>query len=358
MAQALITSRATARWACGARINANIPARYMTVAPVGLTGFGPVGQGGVSSGSASVTGVRVAGSEDVLVNIGRVGVWSGELVRLPASQSRAIARAIEDLGYGAVWYPESFTKEALAQAAVLLAATDRLAVCTGIANIWARDPVAMANGARTIAEAFPGRFVLGIGVSHDPTVAARGHDYQRPLATMRGYLDAMDEAPYHGAPPEALAPTVLAALGPKMLELAAARTAGAHPYFVPVEHTRVARSVMGEGPLLAPEQAVVNSTDPDAARAAARNHMAMYLRLSNYRNNLLRLGWEQADLDAGGSDRLVDAIVAWGDEEAIASRVSAHLDAGADHVCVQVLPTDDDSPVPGLRALASSLLSL
>jgi probable F420-dependent oxidoreductase len=218
----------------------------------------------------------------------------------------------------------------------------------------------MAAGQRSLCEAFPGRFLLGLGVSHQPMVDhLRGQHYEKPYTKMRTYLDAMDGALYMAAPPSEEPGRVLAALGPKMLELAATRALGAHPYFVPVEHTALARETLGTGPMLCPEQAVVLSTDPIEARAAARQHMATYLGLPNYTNNLRRLGWVDADLGDGGSDRLVDAIVAWGDEDAVIARVQAHLDAGADHVCVQVLDSDAAAlPMPQWRRLAPGLLAL
>src|SRR5712692_7869631 len=209
------------------------------------------------------------------MEIGRVGVWLGPLSMKAAAETREIASELEQLGFGALWFGEGVgTKECFTQAATLLAWTERVVVATGIANIYARDPMATANGARTLADAYPGRFLLGIGVSHAPSVAQRGHDYTRPLTAMRAYLDAMDEALFRGVEPAESAPRVLAALGPKMLSLAAARAWGAHPYFVPVEHSAMARDVIGEGPLLAPEQAFLLESDPDAARAQAREHMA------------------------------------------------------------------------------------
>jgi probable F420-dependent oxidoreductase len=248
---------------------------------------------------------------------------------------------------------ESFTNSAL-----LLSATERLVVATGIASIWARDAMAMAAGQLTLSEAFPGRFLLGMGVSHQPMVDhVRGHRYDKPLSTMRAYLDAMDSVIYVAPQPEVEPRRVLAALGPKMLALAAERALGAHPYFVPVEHTAFARETLGDGPMLCPEQAVVLSTDADEARAAARTHMATYLSLPNYTNNLRRMGWTDDDLGDGGSDRLVDAIVAWGDVDAIAERVQVHHDAGADHVCLQVLDRDATAlPMAQWRELAAALL--
>lgn len=277
--------------------------------------------------------------------IGRVGVWTSQLDQMPSAAARDAARRLEQLGAGAIWIPESVvSRELFAHAALLLGWTERVPLASGIANIWARDAVAMANGARTLAEAFPGRFILGLGVSHAPAVRRRGGAYERPLARMREYLGAMDAARYRGPEPERPAPRVLAALGPRMLRLAAERTAGAHPYFVPLEHTPLAREALGDGPLLAVEQAVAFEADGARARSLARAHMAGYLRLDNYANNLRRLGWSDDDI-AGPSDALADAIVAWGPLERIVDRVRAHLRAGADHVCVQPLG-DDGADMP------------
>jgi probable F420-dependent oxidoreductase len=289
------------------------------------------------------------------MELSRIGVWLGPLSLLSAAETRELAPELEELGYGAIWFGEGVgTKECFTQASTLLSCTRNAVVGTGIANIYARDPMAMANGAKTLADAYPGRFLLGIGVSHAPSVAARGHEYVKPIATMSTYLDAMESAAFRGVEPAEAAPVVLAALGPKMLQLAAERTRGAHPYFTPPEHTERAREVMGEGPLLAPEQAFLLETDPAAARAKAREHMAYYLALDNYRNNLLRLGFSEEDLD-GPSDSLADAIVAWGDVEAVRDRVKAHLDAGADHVCVQAV---GDDPAGDLRRVAPALAEL
>jgi probable F420-dependent oxidoreductase len=278
---------------------------------------------------------------------------------MPATAAREAMVAIEALGFGAVWYPESAAKEAMSQAAVLLAATSEIAVASGIANMWARDPAAMINGARTLADAFGDRFLLGIGVSHAPSVARRGHHYRRPLQAMRAYLEGMEDAPYQGPAPSSPPQIVLAALGPRMLRLAAERTWGAHPYFVPVEHTSFARAELGPGPLLAPEQGVVLSTDPGEARSIARDHARYYLALDNYRNNLERMGWSASDVAGDGSDELIDAVIAWGDVAAIQARVAAHLAAGADHVCVQVLNGPRDQfPLSELRLLAAALLEL
>ncbi len=217
----------------------------------------------------------------------------------------------------------------------------------------------MTAGANGLAEAYPSRFVLGLGVSHPPQVAPRGHSYGRPVATMRAYLDAMDSAEYTGPRPAEPFPRVLAALRPAMLELAAEKTDGAHPYLVPVEHTRRARSILGPGKLLATEQFVLLEPDPAEARARGRETVSWYLTLPNYANNLRWLGFADEDLAGGGSDRLVDALVAWGDEEAIRGRVREHLEAGADHVCVQPIGAGDDRlGLDQLRRLAPALLDL
>ncbi len=273
--------------------------------------------------------------------LGRVGVWSFALQTKPAAEEQAAVAAYEALGYGAAWFPESIgSKEALAHAAILLAGRSEIVVATGIANVYARDAGAMINGARTLAEAYPGRFVLGIGVSHARSVAARGGTYGRPVATMTAYLDAMDATDYAGPPPADHPPVLLAALGPRMLELAAERADGAHPYFVPVEHTRAARARLGPDPVLAVEVTAVIDSDRARARSVARAFATRYLGLENYANNLRRLGWAEDDLAGGGSDRLLDAVVPQGDAAAIAARVLEHLQAGADHVCVQLRASD------------------
>jgi probable F420-dependent oxidoreductase len=294
------------------------------------------------------------------MHLGRVGLWTFQLDLQPAAQAKETAAELEELGYPTLWLPEAVGREALVNSALLLSATEQMVVATGVASIWGHDAMTMAAGQLTLSEAFPDRFLLGLGVSHQPMVDfIRGQHYDKPLTRMREYLDAMDKAIYLAPRPEHEPRRVLAALGPKMLALAAERALGAHSYFVPVEHTAVAREALGDEPMLCPEQAVVLSTDPAAARAAARLHMATYLTLPNYTNNLRRLGWGDDDLADGGSDRLVDAIVAWGDESAIVDRVQAHLDAGADHVCVQVLDaTATALPLPQWRALAPALTAL
>jgi probable F420-dependent oxidoreductase len=289
--------------------------------------------------------------------LGRVGLWTRHLDIQPAERVRTTVAELDELGWGSLWSWEVFGREALTNAGLLLSATRRMVVGTGIANIWARDPVAMAAAQRTLAEAYPDRFVLGIGVSHAPIVDARGHRYDRPLEAMRAYLDAMDAAPWQG-PPLAQEPVrVLAALGPRMLELAAERSAGALLYNNPPEATAAARSLVGAGPLLATEQAVVVEDDPVEARRIAREFIAFYLTLPNYVRAWERAGFGPEERADGGSDRMVDAVVAWGSPEAIAERVRAHLDAGADHVCLQVLESDPNAlPLAGWRALAPALV--
>ena len=295
------------------------------------------------------------------IDLGRVGIWTGILDTVASSRAVEITTEAEELGYGAIWYPEIVGRDPFVMAALLLQGTSSIKVATGIANIYARDPMTMANAQRTIEEAFPGRFLLGIGVSSQQLVQdIRKHEYSRPFSYMRRYLGRMSEAPFFAHGPKDLPEIVLAALGPKMLRLSAEAAAGAHPYFVPPEHTAIARQIMGPDAALCPEQMVVLDTDTTAARALARDNMALYLRLPNYTNNLLRLGFEQSDIDGGPgggpSDRLVDAIVVWGTPERIAARVREHFDAGADHVCLQVLADSADATVEGWRILAPRLL--
>lgn len=291
------------------------------------------------------------------MDLGRVGVWTFALDLQPAAKAQAAAAELEDLGFRTIWIPEAMGREAFTSAGLLLAGTCKVVIATGIANIWGRDPLAAAAAQKTLTEAYPDRFLLGLGVSHAPMVGMRGHTYDKPLSAMRRYLDAMDSAPFMAYPPSTQPRRILAALAPKMLQLAAERTMGSHPYFVPPEHTAVARQALGAGTLLCPEQAVVFDTNPDTARTVARGHMAIYLGLPNYANNLKRLGYTDDDLANGGSDRLVDAIVAWGDIDAIVARIRAHHDAGADHVCVQVLDPDPRAlPMPQWRELAQAVL--
>jgi probable F420-dependent oxidoreductase len=293
--------------------------------------------------------------------LGATGVWIGRQLGLtPAAEAREAAAEIEALGYGSLWVSETpIGKDPFSLSAILLGATERLPLGTGIANVWARDANATQAAALTLAEAYPGRFLLGIGVSHMPAVAVRGGTYEKPLQKMTSYLQELDAVPYEGAKPAVAPPRLLAALRTKMLELARDHADGAHPYFTPPSHTARAREVLGAGPLLIPEQAVLLETDPGRARAVGREHTSYYLALPNYRNNLLTLGFTEDDFADGGSDRLVDAVVAWGSVDDVQSRVREHLDAGADHVLLQPLAGNVDlaGAVAQLRELAPAVTS-
>src|SRR5215211_2799807 len=288
---------------------------------------------------------------------GEVGLWSSDLNALPAPRAREAASEIEELGYAALWFGEALGREAFTSACMLLSATSRLVVATGIANIFVRDAWATNAAAKTIAGAHPGRFVLGLGVSHRPMVETRGHDYRSPLSTMRTYLRDMREAQFTAAQPEHDPPCLLAALGPKMLELSRDLADGAHPYLVTPRHTAEAREILGDGPLLAVEQAVAPTNDREEALRLARSHLSPYLQLPNYRNSWLRQGFQEEDLAGEGSERLVEGLVALGSEDGNRERVRQHLSAGADQVGVQVLT---DGPEDGLaerwRSLAPVLL--
>jgi probable F420-dependent oxidoreductase len=276
------------------------------------------------------------------MNIGPFGIWTFAFDQLPNARAQELAAEVEGLGYGAIWVPEAVGKDPLVQSALLLSATSRITLATGIANIYARDAMAMAQGHKTLTEAFPDRFLLGLGVSHAPMVEGmRGHTYAKPVATMRAYLDAMDKALYFAAEPSVAPRRCIGALGPKMTALAAERTDGIHPYNVTPEHIAEARGIVGPDKLIAVEHAVVLSTDAETARAAGRAHLAMYLGLPNYTNNLLRLGFTADDVANGGSDRLIDALVAYGTLDQIVARLREHHAAGADHVCIQVVGTAD-----------------
>lgn len=292
------------------------------------------------------------------MDIGRIGVWTFQLDLVPSARAVEHVDELDELGYGAVWVPEAVGREAFTNATLLLRGGTDIVVATGIASIWARDAMAAGAAHRTVTEAHPDRFLLGLGVSHQPMVEGiRGHDYSKPYSAMKAYLDGMDGTLFMAAPPTTEPQRVLAALRPKMLELARDRAAGAHPYFVPPEHTAQAREILGEGPLLAVEQAVVLDTDPTSAREKARSHTKIYTGLPNYQGNLRRLDptLDDDDFAGAGSDRLVDTIVAWGTVDDVVARVRAHLDAGADHVCIQVIDGTTDVPVTAWRELAGAL---
>ncbi len=287
----------------------------------------------------------------------KIGIWTGAFESQPASTVKAAVAELEQLGYGAVWFSEGIGRESLTQAGLLLSASSHIVIATGITNIYGRDPVTAAAAQKTLSEAYPERFVLGLGVSHVPLVQQlRGHEYEKPIAKMTSYLNAMDGATYGSVAPKSTY-RVLAALGPKMLELSGRRTNGAHTYNVTPEHTSIARGVLGKGPWLCVEQAVVLQADAAKARKIARAFLAFYLTLPNYTNNFLRLGFTEEDCKGEGSDRLIDAIIAWGDRDAIRGRIEAHLNAGADHVCIQALSADAKSlPMAEWRELAKALV--
>lgn len=287
------------------------------------------------------------------------GAWAGPLRTVTMEESRALAVELEQLGYGAVWFPEANARDVFVNLALLLEATDTLIGGTSVANIWARDALAMSTAANTLTEAFPERFVLGLGASHQLLVEGmRGHEYRKPLAVMRSYLDAMDSASYTGLPPTTPVRRMLGALGPKMLQLAADRSDGVIPYLATVEQTAISRAALPDG-LVCPVQAVVLDTDPGRGRSLGRaGHTSFYMQLPNYTNNLLRLGFGPADFLDGGSDRLVDALVAHGDVDRIVARLQEHLDAGADHVIVMVISPSPDPPVETWRELAPALAEL
>ncbi|MCW1431697.1 TIGR03620 family F420-dependent LLM class oxidoreductase [Novosphingobium sp. JCM 18896] len=271
------------------------------------------------------------------MELGRLGVWCAT-DGLSSAQVAHLARTVEALGYGALWQPESFGRDVTVLSSWLLANTSSLIVASGIASIYARDAQSARAVQQGLAEQSDGRFLLGLGVSHAPAVERmRGHAYGKPIAAMRAYLEAMARSLYMAPPPAATPPLVIAALGPRMLELAAEMTDGAHTYNVTPEHTADARQRLGPDKLLCVEQMVVLETDVAKARATARATLGMYLNLPNYRANWQRLGFSDADLDDGGSDRLIDATVAWGDLDALRDRVRSHWQAGADHVCIQPL---------------------
>ncbi|MHB2027440.1 MAG: TIGR03620 family F420-dependent LLM class oxidoreductase [Acidimicrobiales bacterium] len=275
---------------------------------------------------------------------GTVGLWTMTLEQTPANHVGAIARELDQLGYAALWSPEAWGREAFTNAGLLLPATSSMVIATGIANIWGRDAVAAHNGAKTLTSAYDDRFVLGLGVSHRPLVERlRGHQYATPVAAMREFLDAMDAAPMMAEEGSTRVARVIAALGPKMLELASTHADGAHPYLVTPEHTMRARTLLGDK-FLGVEQAVVLGESREEYLRRAHTHLEFYTGLENYRRSWRRLGMSDEDFVRGGSERLCDAMVVHGDESVIRERINEHRDAGADHVCLQVLGADPASP--------------
>ncbi len=284
--------------------------------------------------------------------IGKLGVWVAADF-LGKSDIVALAQGVERLNYDTLWYPEAFGYETFCYGGFILAETSRLRVASGIANIYARDAIASAAGHDSLNNLYDGRFILGLGVSHIPMVEGfRGHDYGKPVTTMRAYLDAMERAELMIPKPERT--IVLAALGPKMTALAGERTNGAHSYLVTPEHTARSRAILGPNKWLCVEQKVCVTSDAAKARAAAAQVLALYLPWPNYSNNWLSLGFTQDDVSGRGSDRFLDAMVAWGTAAQIRARLQAHFDAGADHVCVQPLNPDGSRAVDmkALEALA------
>lgn len=286
------------------------------------------------------------------MKLGRLGVFCF-LDGLNRAQLVELAQRCEQLGYAALWYPEARGHESFSLGSFLLSQTEKLILATGIANIYARDATTAKQGQHTLAKLSGGRFLLGLGVSHVPMVEnVRGHTYGKPVATMRAYLEDMEKSAAFAPPLDETPPTVLAALGPNMTQLAGERTAGAHPYNITPEHTAKAREIVGPERWVCSEQKILRVTDGAKARELARTTMTPYMTLPNYRNNWLRLGFTEAELENGGSDRFIDAMVAWGDDEAIRARIQAHFDAGASHVCIQPLHPDGERR-PDLDALAA-----
>jgi len=291
--------------------------------------------------------------------LGRVGIWTASLDAVAPAAGGQIAAELEAQGWGTLWFGEAYGREAFTQAGLLLAATRRMRVATGIANIWARDAVAANAAARTLAAAYGGRFVLGLGVSHRPLVErVRGGSYANPVSAMRNYLTAMAGATFYAAEAgEPGPPVVIAALGPRMLQVSRELADGSHPYLVTPAQTAAVRSALGPDKIVAVELGAVLTSDRETALRRAHAHLDIYTGLPNYRNNWLRGGFDETDLIRGGSDRLAEALIAWGDEAAIRRRVREHLDAGADHVCVQVLmETPFELPTEPWRELAPALI--
>lgn len=293
------------------------------------------------------------------MELGSIGIWTAAFDGHPSATAQDAARELEALGYRTLWLNEATGRDPFVMAGLLLSATSTLTVALGIANIYARDAMTTAASQKTLAEAYPDRFLLGLGVSSPVLVEkVRGHDYTKPFSYMSEYLDAMDQAPFNAVGPATPPERVLAALGPKMLALSATKANGAHPYLTTPEHTRTAREALGPDVLLAPEQMVVLETDPATARAIGAKSISFYLRAPGYLANLRRLGFSDDDWadPKRPTDRLVDAIVAWGDLDTVVAKIREHHAAGADHVAVQVLRGDREIPVPEWRQLAPALL--
>ncbi len=290
----------------------------------------------------------------------RVGVWTTALDAVVPAQASEYAAELEALGFGSLWFGEAYGREAFTNASLLLGASERLVIGTGIANIYGRDAVTGNAAGRTLHAAYPGRLVVGWGISHGPIVERmRGHSYGKPVTTMREYLQAIDTAPFFAAGGETAPPRVLAALRPKMLELSGTLADGAHTYLVTAEHTRRARELLGDKPVLCVEQAVVLTEDREEFLSRAHWHLEIYTGLPNYRGSWETQGFGQEDFGRGGSERLKEAMVVWGNLDAIVTRVREHLDAGADHVLIQALGANTfEVPADQWRALAPALTTL
>jgi len=270
------------------------------------------------------------------MKLGRLGVWYSA-DKCNAAQVADLVRVVERNGYSAYWYPEGRGYESMALASYLLAKSDKLIVGSSIANIYARDPYSARQAMLFLNEFYGDRFILGLGVSHRPMVEGlRGQTYDKPIGTMSAYLDGV----HKGLPTGTAAPVVVAALGPKMLELSARKTMGAVPYNVTPKHTALAKKILGPDKILAVEQKVTIETGPAKARALGRKELARYMVLPNYRNNWLREGFTEAELANGGSDRFIDAMCLWGDADTVRRGLRAHFDAGATHVCLQPVHED------------------
>jgi probable F420-dependent oxidoreductase len=290
-------------------------------------------------------------SHHLRVSLDRIGIWTSQLGLAPPEVVARSAQALERAGFASIWVPESTWTDPFVLSTLLLSSTERIAVCTGIARVHGRAAQTMLNGWAGLTSWYPGRFVLGLGISHQPTVERALHrSYSAPVPTMRAYLDELAAARFDGlvAEPKRL---VLAALGPKMLDLARDRSDGAHPYLSPIEHTRFARGVLGDRAWLVPEVKVVLESDPATARAVARRQIAGALRLTNYSRNMARFGFSPDDV-SNAADSVVDALVAWGEDDDVAARIQAHLDAGADQVAVQVIDPGEQLPTSDWQRLA------
>jgi probable F420-dependent oxidoreductase len=287
------------------------------------------------------------------MELGQIGIWTRDLRSGEESARREVAAQLEELGFGTLWFPGGAESDSLACAGIVLDATSSVTVATGITNIWTEEPTGVAAAHAELARTRGRRFLLGLGIGHRPSIEnIQPGLYDKPFSAMVEYLDALDAAPE----PPPRDERVIAAIGPRMLQLCRERSAGTHPYLTTPDHTRAAREAVGPERIVAPEQGVVLESDPGRARELARSFLERYLVLPNYFKNWLRYGYTEDDLRDGGSDRLIDGLIAWGSDEAVATRVREHLDAGADHVCIQVIHDGDGPPIEGWRRIAEVLL--